>query len=72
MYWFDHDPPHFHARYQGHEATFLIDGGLLEGDLPDRQCRMVSEWARRRRAELAAAWEASTRGEAPGRIEPLR
>lgn len=29
----DHVPPHIHARYQGHEASFTFDGNLLKGDL---------------------------------------
>ena len=26
----DHVPPHIHARYQGHEASFTFDGNLLK------------------------------------------
>lgn len=34
MYFDDHNPPHFHASYQGSHATFSLDGELTEGDLP--------------------------------------
>ncbi len=32
MYYNDHNPPHFHVRYAGHEATIEIDTlDYLEG-----------------------------------------
>jgi len=31
----DHSPPHFHAKYGEHVATFFIENGALqEGNLP--------------------------------------
>ena len=36
MYFNDHNPPHFHAKYAGMEALFGFDGSLLEGQLPKR------------------------------------
>jgi hypothetical protein len=37
MYYSDHPPPHFHARYAGDEATIVISSGeLLAGSLPGR------------------------------------
>ena len=27
----EHNPPHFHASYQGYYATFNFDGELIEG-----------------------------------------
>jgi hypothetical protein len=42
----DHPPPHLHARYAEHEATFSIeDGSLLQGSLPPRVRGFVTEWA---------------------------
>lgn len=29
MFYRDHNPPHFHAEYQGQNATFDFDGKLL-------------------------------------------
>ena len=40
----DHVPPHIHARYQGHEASFTFDGNLLKGDLPRKQRKLVEAW----------------------------
>lgn len=33
----EHNPPHFHATYQGHNATFTLDGELKEGEMPKAQ-----------------------------------
>jgi hypothetical protein len=45
MFFNDHPPPHFHARYREFEAT--IDIGtlrVLEGQLPRRALSLVQEW----------------------------
>ena len=66
------DPPQFHARYAGAEATIGIrDLALADGKLPGRALGFVVEWAALHQAELMAAWERAQRGEAPGRIAPL-
>lgn len=58
MYYNDHDPPHFHARYGGEKGVFRIeDLEMTEGNLPNRARRLVKEWAVSHRAELAANWE---------------
>ena len=59
----DHVPPHIHARYQGHEASFTFDGNLLKGDFPRKQ---------RKLEELEADWELAFNLEHPFRIDPLR
>lgn len=45
MYYDDHNPPHFHASYQGSHAIFDMEGNILDGDFPDRQKKLVSAWA---------------------------
>ena len=30
MYYDEHNPPHFHALYQGSQATFDMDGNILQ------------------------------------------
>ena len=38
MYYDEHNPPHFHASYQGIQATFDMDGNILEAiSLIDRR-----------------------------------
>ncbi len=58
MYFNDHNPPHFHARYGRAKALFRIsDGVIIAGELPPVAARMVREWAATRRAELERNWE---------------
>lgn len=38
----EHNPPHFHASYQGYYATFNFDGELIEGDMPKRQIKFIA------------------------------
>jgi hypothetical protein len=57
MYFNDHDPPHFHARYGESRATFAIDAlKLLDGELPPRVVGLVAEWAAMHRFELRRNW----------------
>ena len=72
MYFNDHMPPHFHARYQGHEAAFTFDGELLTGNLPHKQEAMVRAWALIHSDELAAVWELAGSEGQIFKIDPLR
>jgi hypothetical protein len=43
MYYNDHEPPNFHARYADHDAQVLISSGeILQGSLPRRAQALVS------------------------------
>jgi hypothetical protein len=45
MYWSDHNPPHFHARYAEHRAEIDIRTlGVLRGRLPAKAMGLVTEW----------------------------
>jgi hypothetical protein len=73
LYYEDHPPPHIHARYGEHQAKVSIaDGQVIEGSLPRRAARLVTEWVDDHTDDLAACWEMATRGEEPGTIEPLQ
>ena len=72
MYYDEHQPPHFHARYQGEEAEFFLDGELLSGKLPKRQMKLIAAWAELHSEELAANWEVARTHDELFRIEPLR
>ena len=42
----DHNPPHFHAEYQGFEGAFDIrTGRLVAGELPKNAVKIISAWA---------------------------
>lgn len=71
MFFGDHNPPHFHARYAGHTARVALDGQILAGSLPRRAARLVAEWAGLHAVELEECWERAVNHEPPGRIEPL-
>ena len=68
----DHTPPHIHAKYQGHEASFTFDGELLAGDFPRKQRKLVEAWTLLHADELQANWELASNLEHPFRIEPLK
>ena len=72
IYWYDHAPPHVHARYGEHEAQIdIIAVALLAGSLPRRATAMVLRWTRAHQSELLAAWAAASDGVPPARIAPL-
>jgi hypothetical protein len=62
MYYNDHEPPHFHARYGRAKAIVrLSDGEIISGELPPTATRMVRHWALARRAELQDNWGRAVR-----------
>ena len=72
MYYKEHAPPHFHAKYGGQRAAFSIqDLRLIEGKLPHRVVSLVLEWAFQHREELMEDWTRSERKEDLKGIEPL-
>lgn len=73
MYFDDHNPPHFHARYGDDEAVIGIHSlGILHGKLPPRIMGMVSEWAALHQKELLANWQKAVNLEPLEKIEPLQ
>ena len=57
MYYNDHAPPHFHARYGSHRAIFAIESSAsLAGWLPPRALGFVLEWAALHEHELMEDW----------------
>jgi hypothetical protein len=72
MYWSDHNPPHFHARYGEHRAEFDIRSlSVLNGQLPNKATSLVSEWAALHRDELLQRWDEARRHLPLNKIEPL-
>ncbi len=73
MYYEDHSPPHFHARYGQADALIAIeDSEVLAGSLPPRALGLVVEWAAIHRDELARAWQQAEQKEPLDPIDPLR
>jgi len=72
MYYREHAPPHFHAKYGGQRAAFSIDDlRMVEGKLPQRVVSLVLEWAFLHREELMENWRRAERRERLQKIEPL-
>jgi len=68
----DHPPPHFHARYGEHDAQVSIaTGEVLNGTLPRRAHALVREWAGQHREELEANWELARQELPLATIAPL-
>lgn len=68
----EHNPPHFHASYQGCIAVFDMEGELMEGNMPKPQRKFIAAWAELHKDELLANWELAINGQPLYKIEPLR
>ncbi|MEI8295042.1 MAG: DUF4160 domain-containing protein [Alphaproteobacteria bacterium] len=71
MYYYDHAPPHFHARYGGYEITVNILTGLVTGTFPKRALRFVLEWYELHHNELIENWERCQNAQPLLPIQPL-
>ena len=72
MFFNDHEPPHFHARYGEFEATIDISTlVIIRGEVPTRALNLVREWAMIHREELLEDWRLCRQRETPAKIEPL-
>jgi|TARA_Y100000310_G_scaffold230732_1_gene233220 hypothetical protein len=72
MYYNDHAPPHFHARYGAYEIRVAIqDGEILSGSFPKRAQQMVAEWLGLHRSELMEDWDLAEQRRPLRKIEPL-
>jgi Domain of unknown function (DUF4160) len=72
MFWNEHAPPHFHAKYGEHQATFDIKKlELMEGFLPRRAKNLVLDWAELHQGELLSNWDLCRNNQHPNKIEPL-
>ena len=69
MFYNDHEPPHFHVRYQGFRARVRIgDGKVIDGRLPPTVGRIVTEWTDLRRDALMRDWSLARNEEPLERI----
>lgn len=58
MYFSEHNPPHFHVRYNQYQAVICIRTlNVLAGSLPARVRGLVEEWAELHRLSLLQMWE---------------
>ncbi len=73
MFYNEHNPPHFHARYGGEKVAIDIRTlQVLEGRIAPRALGLVIEWASQHQEELLVNWELARKDEQPMKIEPLQ
>ena len=73
MFYSEHNPPHFHADYQGTEGIFDFNGEMLQGNIKSNTAlRLIKEWAVLRKNELTENWDNIVNKAAINRIEPLQ
>jgi len=36
MFFAEHEPPHFHAEYQGNKAVFDFNGNIMKGSMKSK------------------------------------
>jgi hypothetical protein len=73
MFFNDHNPPHFHAKYAEHKAEIDIQSlGILNGWLPGKAQALIIEWALAHRDELLMDWELARQHKPLQNIEPLQ
>ena len=71
MYYNDHPPAHFHAKYGEYEVTVNIHDTEFNGLFPRRALRLVLEWRDLHREELMENWTLVQQRRPLNRIEPL-
>jgi len=58
MYFDEHNPPHFHVRYNEYRASMEIQTlNVLSGSIPAKVRGLVEEWAELHWQELLEMWE---------------
>jgi Domain of unknown function (DUF4160) len=73
MFYNDHEPPHFHAEYQGQRGKFDSKGKMLVGSNQSKTAlRLIKQWANQHEAEIRANWRRMKAGKPLETIEPLR
>ncbi|MCL4533446.1 MAG: DUF4160 domain-containing protein [Deltaproteobacteria bacterium] len=73
IFYDDHNPPHFHARYGDYDALIKIeDFAVIKGHLPPRALGLVVEWANIHKNELMENWKMAVENKSLFQIEPLK
>lgn len=72
MFHNEHNPPHFHAEYQGQRGLFDFDGNMLKGNMKSNTAKkLIQEWALLHREELQHNWDKAVQGKQVDKIAPL-
>ena len=72
MYYDDHNPPHFHAEYNGYKVLVdIYKSRVINGIFPSRQLKLILAWCVIHQDELMQNWELAKDGKPLNRISPL-
>jgi hypothetical protein len=71
IFYQDHVPPHFHAKYGDFEITVSIEGGIVNGEFPKRALAHVLEWQDLHKNELLENWKLAQERKPLKQIPPL-
>lgn len=72
MYYEDHNPPHFHVRYNEFKASISIhDLSILDGKLPPKVLGLIVEWGSKHQDALMEDWELAKQAAKLKDIPPL-
>ena len=69
----EHNPPHIHVYYNDYVIIMnILDMGIIGGEIPTKQLRLVLAWMEMHQEELLANWKLCQNGEKPFKIESLK
>lgn len=72
MYYDDHNPPHFHAEYNGYKVLIdICKSRVINGAFPSRQLKLILAWCVIHQDELMQNWELAKAGKPLDKISPL-
>lgn len=71
MFWKEHAPPHFHAKYGDDEIVVEIQSGKITGIMANRAVKMIQEWRKLYKKELLKDWKLAEQKKALFAIKPL-
>jgi Domain of unknown function (DUF4160) len=71
IFYRDHVPPHFHAKYGEFEITVGIETGIVSGQFPSRALAHVLEWQSLHKDELLDNWRLAEQRMPLKQVPPL-
>jgi hypothetical protein len=71
IYYREHGPANFHAKYGDFEITVEIENGVVQGHFPRRALGHVMEWYALHKDELLEDWNLARDRQPLKKIPPL-
>lgn len=72
MFFDEHNPPHFHAFYQGQKGQFDFNGKMMRGTINKHTAlELIKKWTLLNKDRLVENWENIENGVSLNKIEPL-